>query len=135
MQHVKPPAGGTGVHSFVRSSTAPGLVDVLTFIHHIGREELSFCRATKHDSDGCLAVVSNLFSVFHPFAEKGLLCSRVVMQVCFIKVVDVAGLYASCRLLVVVKKTVDHLVGQSSSGTLDEASSLNAQLPVPLQES
>jgi hypothetical protein len=133
--HVKPATGGTGVPSLVRSSSAPGLVDVLTFVHHVGREGLSSCRATKHDADGYLAVVSNLFSVIHPFAENGLLCSRVVTQVCFDIVVDVAELYASCGLLVVVKKAVDNLGGQSSSGTLDEVSSPDAQLPLPLQES
>jgi hypothetical protein len=108
---------------------------VLTFVHHVGREELSSCRATEHDADGCLAVVSNLFSVLDPFAENGLLCSRVVTQVGFVIVVDVAGLYASCGLLEVVKKAVDNLSGQPSSGALDEISSPDAQLLVPLQES
>jgi hypothetical protein len=55
--HVKPAAGGTGVPSLVRTSSAPGFVDVVTFVHYVGREELSSCRATKHDADGCLAVV------------------------------------------------------------------------------
>jgi hypothetical protein len=80
-------------------------------------------------------VVSNLFSVLDPFAENGLLCSRVVTQVGFVIVVDVAGLYASCGLLEVVKKAVDNLSGQPSSGALDEISSPDAQLLVPLQES
>jgi len=133
--HVKPAAGGTGVPRPRRSSSAPGLVVVLTFVHHVGREELSSCRATEHDADGCLAVVSNLFSVLDPFAENGLLCSRVVTQVGFVIVVDVAGLYASCGLLEVVKKAVDNLSGQPSSGALDEISSPDAQLLVPLQES
>ncbi len=52
--HVKQAVGGTGVPSLVRTSSAPGLVDVLTFVHHVGREELSSCRDTKHDADGCL---------------------------------------------------------------------------------
>jgi hypothetical protein len=131
--HVKPARLGTVVDHLVRVPHTPGLLKVAAILEDVGRQE-HLPVATHHHADQSLAMFTHLFSMFDLLTEHCLHCPWVVLQICFIIIVDVfKGILGPH--LIPVKKVIDNISSRLDNLVLDQVGCLDSKFFVAANKS
>ena len=101
---VKPARGSTRIESPIRSIFTPLCVDMICFIYHHWRHELTGCIATKHDTDCLLGMRYFAFCSTLPSTDNDPWVARVVSHIRFIIVIYIFWINSQRLLSVILKK-------------------------------